>query len=114
MTDADADAAPAPPSLEALVAGTVALMTTWADPPPAVGAAQANPRVLLARKIVSNLFFLQHHPCASPGLQQVMARAHQRWVAVAASAPGQARCETQAPGQARRVAQAPVRPTDLH
>lgn len=71
------------PSLEALVAGTVALMTTWASPCPGARIDPAAQRSLLARKVVSNLFFLQNHPCASPALRQVMANAHQRWVALA-------------------------------
>lgn len=71
------------PSLEALVAGTVALMTTWADPSPDARIDAAGQRSLLARKVVSNLFFLQNHPCASPALRQVMANAHQRWLTLA-------------------------------
>lgn len=75
-----------PPCLEALVAGTFALMTCWAAP-----AADAKPpshrqRTLMARKIVSNLFFLKSHPHASPGLRQVMTRAHERWVMLLESA----------------------------
>lgn len=71
------------PSLEALVAGTVALMTTWADPSPDARLDATGQRSLLARKIVSNLFFIQNHPCASTAFRQVMANAHQRWVAMA-------------------------------
>lgn len=73
------------PSAEALVAGTVALMTTWADPRPDCRPDAATHRSLLARKIVSNLFFLQEHPALSCGLRQVMAMAHQRWMGVARS-----------------------------
>lgn len=83
MRAADDDADLPLPSLEALVAGTVALMTTWAAPCPDARIDAAGQRSLLARKVVSNLFFLQHHPCASPALRQVMANAHQRWVALA-------------------------------
>lgn len=71
------------PSLEALVAGTMALMTSWADPFPSARIDAVGQRNLLARKVVSNLFFLQHHPCASPALRQVMANAHQRWAGLA-------------------------------
>jgi len=72
------------PSLEGLLASTIALMTAWADPAP--GGAQADPDVqrrLLARKIVSNLFFIQHHPCASPPFRQVMGNAHRHWTGLA-------------------------------
>jgi len=71
------------PSLEALVAGTVALMTAWANPFPDARIDPIAQRALLARKVVSNLFFLQRHPCASPELRQVMATAHGRWVDIA-------------------------------
>lgn len=71
------------PSLEALVAGTVALMTAWADPCPQASLAPMALRGVLARKVVSNLFLLQHHPLASPQLRQVFGQAHQRWVGLA-------------------------------
>lgn len=88
---------PAVPSLEALVAGTMALMTAWASPCPDARIGLEPQRSLLARKVVSNLYFLQHHPCASPALRQVMANAHQRWVVLsqvpAAEGPGDHACE---------------------
>lgn len=77
---------PNPPCLEALVAGTLALMTCWAAPAQDGSTPSRRQRTLMARKIVSNLFFLKHHPHASPGLRQVMARAHERWVLVSESA----------------------------
>lgn len=86
MRLADDDSDLRMPSLEALVAGTVALMTTWADPCPEARVGTAEQRRLLARKVVSNLFFLQNHPCASPALRQVMVNAHQRWVVLAQEA----------------------------
>lgn len=70
------------PCLEALVAGTFALMTCWAAPAAQAATSPARQRLLMARKIVSNLFFLKTHPHASPALRQVMANAHERWVAV--------------------------------
>lgn len=70
------------PCLEALVAGTFALMTCWATPAANAAATPGRQRLLMARKIVSNLFFLKTHPHASPALRQVMANAHERWVAV--------------------------------
>jgi hypothetical protein len=75
-----------PPCLESLVAGTLALMTCWATPQAEAGAPSRRQRTMMARKIVSNLFFLKGHPHASPGLRQVMARAHERWVLVTESA----------------------------
>lgn len=83
MRPADDDTDLPLPSLEALVAGTVALMTTWADPSPGARMDAADQRPLLAHKIVSNLFFIQNHPCASTAFRQVMANAHKRWVALA-------------------------------
>ena len=70
------------PCLEALVAGTFALMTSWAAPALSATVTPGRQRLLIARKIVSNLFFLKAHPYASPALRQVMANAHERWVAV--------------------------------
>jgi len=70
------------PCLEALVAGTFALMTCWAAPAAHAAATPGRQRLLMARKIVSNLFLLKTHPHASPALRQVMAKAHERWVAV--------------------------------
>jgi hypothetical protein len=74
------------PCLEALVAGTFALMTCWASPAADARLPSHRQRTLMARKIVSNLFFLKNHPHASPGLRQVTARAHERWVLLTESA----------------------------
>lgn len=86
--DADDDTALPLPSLDALVAGTMALMTSWADPCPDARIDPAAQRSLLAHKVVSNLFFLQHHPHASEPLRRVMASVHQRWMGVAHGCPG--------------------------
>ena len=74
------------PCAEALVAGTVALMTTWAIPCPGCSLPQAQQRDLLARKVASNLFFLKQHPALGPAMRLVMARAHQWWASVVPSA----------------------------
>lgn len=66
-----------------LLAATVALMTRYADPAPDATIGADKMRNLLARKIVSNLFFLQHHPSVPPAFGQVMAQAHQHWVGIA-------------------------------
>lgn len=75
------------PSIDALVAGTFALMTTWADPCPHAPLPPADLRRLVARKVVSNLFFLQHHPLLRPELRLCMAQAHARWVGLAQPQP---------------------------
>jgi hypothetical protein len=74
------------PRLECLVAGTLALMTCWADPPADLRVEPATHRRLLARKIVSNLFFICRHPHASESLRAVMGKARCRWQALACPA----------------------------
>lgn len=71
------------PCAEAMLAGTLALMTAWAAPCPNPAYDAQAQRSLIARKVVSNLFFLQHHPALSAGLRQVVANAHARWQDVA-------------------------------
>jgi hypothetical protein len=71
------------PCATALVAGTLALMTTWADPCPTCTLEPTAQRRLLARKVASNLFYMKHHPAFSPALRQVMAHAHARWLDLA-------------------------------
>lgn len=76
MNDCDDDPLPC---AEAMVAGTLALMTAWASPFPNAAFDAHAQRALIARKVVSNLFFLQRHPGLSAGLRQVMANAHEQW-----------------------------------
>lgn len=71
------------PCPDALIAGTVALMTAWAAPCSSCSLDTDQQRHLFARKLLSNLLLLQQHPALSPGLRQVMAQAHARWSAVA-------------------------------
>ena len=73
------------PCAGALLAGTLALMTSWADPCQQARCGVAVQRRLMARKIVSNLYFLMHHPNVAPPLRNVMSNAHRRWMLVAAS-----------------------------
>jgi hypothetical protein len=73
----------AEPSLEALVAGTVALMTAWADPCPQARIDAAAQRALLAHKVALNLLLLQRHAHASDALRRVMANAQSRWAHLA-------------------------------
>ena len=67
------------PCPDALIAGTVALMTAWAAPCSSCSLDVDHQRPLFARKLLSNLLLLQQHPALSPGLRQVMAQAHARW-----------------------------------
>lgn len=85
MPDYEPDDTPRPPCADALVAGTVALMTAWAAPCPTCILDADQQRYLLSRKLLANLLLLQQHPALSIGLRQVMAQAHQRWVEVARS-----------------------------
>ncbi|WP_157269528.1 hypothetical protein [Azohydromonas aeria] len=72
------------PSLDALMAATLALMTRWADPVPQSCPEQTRRmRSLLARKIVSNLFFLQHHPAMGEQMGLIVANAHRCWQGMA-------------------------------
>lgn len=92
MDHADDDTDLPLPNLDALVAGTVALMTAWAAPCPEARFDPPAQRSLLARKVVSNLYFLQHHPQASEALRRVMANAHAHWVTVAHGAASASAC----------------------
>lgn len=74
----DADDAPAP-APEGLIAATMALMTAHAAPEPGARIGAAQQRQLMARKIVSNLFFLAHHPELPTGLRRVVHELYARW-----------------------------------
>ncbi len=71
------------PCPQMLVATTMALMTAFANPNPAASVPAATQRLLMARKIVSNLFFLKEHPGLGAPLREVFASAHALWVALA-------------------------------
>jgi hypothetical protein len=71
------------PCPSALVAGTLALMTAWADAGTGPASAELRHRGLLARKIVSNLFFLRHHPALHENVRRVAGNAHERWLPMA-------------------------------
>ena len=81
------DDAPALPCAGGLLAGTLALMTCWAQPEPDAAIDGAQQRALMARKIVSNLFLLREHPDLPPGLRLVATRLHARWGAIAERSP---------------------------
>lgn len=78
------------PCVQGLIAANVALMTAYANPAPQARVDAETQRRLLARKVVSNLFFLREHPLLSPALRQVMAHAHQHWQCLAAAVPAPA------------------------
>jgi len=72
------------PCAEALLAGSLALMT---------GHAQSNcarQRSLMARKICSNLFFLAQHPGLTPPFRTVVQRLHGHWEQVVQTASDEA------------------------
>lgn len=78
------DETPALPCAEGLLAATLALMTAHARPARTARVDADVQRRLLARKIVSNLFFLREHPAVSPPLRQVLATLHTLWAGIAA------------------------------
>lgn len=62
------------PSVEALMAGTLALLTGYAQSAP-----DCAHRPLMAKKVVSNLFFLAGHPQLSAPMQTMLANLRTRW-----------------------------------
>lgn len=70
------------PSAEALLAGTLALMTGYAQSEPG-----HQHRSLMARKLASNLFFLAEHPDISAPMRSMIERLRARWQLVAEADP---------------------------
>lgn len=66
-----------------LLVGTLALMTAHASPEVTAHVDVITRRRLMTRKIVSNLFFLQHHPDTPPPLRQVAANLRAHWLQMA-------------------------------
>jgi len=64
------------PCAEAMLAGTLALMTGHAQ------SGDDTHRRLMAKKIRSNLFFLAQHPGLSAAFRQVVGRMHSAWDAL--------------------------------
>lgn len=62
------------PSVEALLAGTLALMTGCAQ-----SARDCPHRACMAQKLVSNLLCLSAHPQLSPPMQTMLANLRTRW-----------------------------------
>ena len=68
------------PSLEAVLAGTLALMTGYSQALQAE--LEPHQRLRMGTKIGDNLTVLVEHPLLSPGFQQVLAGLHRRWRAM--------------------------------
>lgn len=62
------------PPVEALMAGTLALLTGYAQSAP-----DCAHRPLMAAKLVSNLFFLSGHPDLSGPMRTMLANLRTRW-----------------------------------
>jgi hypothetical protein len=82
------------PCAEAMLAGTLALMTAHAQ------SDNEQHGGLMARKIRSNLFFLSQHPGLSAGFRQVVVRMHAAWNGLA---NGKEEAERAPSGKALRV-----------
>jgi len=65
------------PCAEAMLAGTLALMTGHAQ------SACARQRMLMAKKICSNLYFIGQNPDLTANFRTVVQRMHQHWEALA-------------------------------
>jgi hypothetical protein len=70
------------PCIDGMLAGTLALMTGYAEHKCEQGNAQS--RYLMAKKIVSNLFFLASHPKMPAPLAAVMRNLQMHWHTLAA------------------------------
>lgn len=80
---------PTLPCAGGLLAGTIALMTCWAAPERSAHASQEQQRLLMARKIASNLYLLREHPDVGSGMRQVIGKAHERWLLLAHALPAE-------------------------
>jgi hypothetical protein len=65
------------PSIDGMLAGTMALMTGYAEHQCEQG--NGNCRHLIAKKIVSNLFFLASHPQLPGAMAQVLRNLQNHW-----------------------------------
>lgn len=62
------------PSVDVLIAGTLALMTGYAQAAP-----ECPNRTLMAKKLISNLFFLANHPNVTPTMCCMLCNLRTRW-----------------------------------
>jgi hypothetical protein len=74
QTETTADEEYTLPNVEALLAGTLALMTGYAQSAP-----DCPHRVCMADKLVSHLLCLSTHPQLSPQMQAMLANLRTRW-----------------------------------
>jgi hypothetical protein len=70
------------PCAQALLAGTLALMSAYAAPLAGASAATAEGRAQMARKVVENLSFLREHPGLAPAMRTVVTKLHVHWSAL--------------------------------
>jgi hypothetical protein len=95
------------PCAQALLAGTLALMSAYAAPlAGATGPSDTACRTQMARKIVENLFFLREHPGLAPPMRSVVTKLHVHWSTLADSAramPTSSAAATPRPGAAARL-----------
>ena len=70
------------PCAEALLAGTLALLTACAQASP-----NCPNRPLMAARLVSNLIRLSHHPAFSPQMHTMLTRLSARWQQEATGTP---------------------------
>jgi hypothetical protein len=89
--EADEDAFPAcaDVGIEALLAGTLALMTGVAEHAPA-----SPPRCMMARKAAANLLLLAHHPQTSQALGMTVLKLRAHWLRIASEDADLARLAT--------------------
>jgi hypothetical protein len=93
------------PCAQALLAGTLALMSAYAAPlAGSVGATTAECRAQMARKVVENLFFLREHPGLAPAMRAVVTKLHVHWSALVDPAPASPTVVPAAPVRARAAA----------
>lgn len=74
------------PCRDALLGATLALMSAYSRPEPDSALPEAARRRLIARKVLSNLFFLRAHPTLPPGLRDVAHALHGHWEQIVAAA----------------------------
>ena len=72
--DIQRDPAQGLPGTDALLAGTLAVMTAYAQ------SCCDGCRTLMAQKIISNLFMLAQHPVAAPAFRSMAGNLHGCWV----------------------------------
>jgi hypothetical protein len=96
------------PCAQALLAGTLALVSAYAAPlAGATGATDAACRTQMARKIVENLCFLREHPGLAPPMRSVVIKLHVHWSTLADAARA-------APTPAAAATPRPERAAHLH